>query len=66
MMTIQTNRYLRPNGTSGAATTWQRSAGAANCLSLMPLDTFTVGGQLQGQPESIKGSAIQDRRHRER
>ena len=37
--------------------------GVAYCLSSLPLGTFMVGGNLQGQPESIKGAAIKDRRH---
>jgi hypothetical protein len=60
----RTNRCLSLNGNSAA--TWQRCAGMLGvvyCLSSLPLDTFMVGGNLQGRLESIPGSAIKERRH---
>lgn len=59
-----TYRCLTPTVTSAAR--WQACAGSTGvvyCLGSLPLTTFTVGGNLQGQLESIEGSAIKDRRH---
>jgi hypothetical protein len=67
MMMNLTDRQHLQNGTSAATTMWQPClgllvVGLSNRLSSLSPYTFD-GDSRQGRTESIKGSAIKDRRH---
>jgi hypothetical protein len=66
MMMNLTDRQHLQQSASAATMMWQPClglpvVGLSNRLSSLSLYTF--GGNQQGQTESIKGSAIKDRRH---